>query len=157
MSPSFPAAPTAVQQKLDLRFNALNTRLTNLNLSILQHINIRKSCLEVENTSEEWIEHLVPPKFLLQFSALGKDGRAYHDGVGLRTIAAAYANARRKVAGRELMAVTKAIAALDSEIKALYARNPDSHLRMLDNWIEEIKERLEGVSEEITEMKKVVD
>lgn len=147
MSPSFPVNPTATQEKLNTRFDRLNSRLTQLNLVIIEHIGIRMSCLEVKQTTEVWVDFLIPDKFLLHFSTIEDGRRVFNNGVKLRNIAVLYMNNKRRLAIKELVGVTKEITALDSEIKALYARKPDSHLRVLDNWIEEFKERLVGVSE----------
>lgn len=155
MSPSFPTNPTATQEKLNKRFTALNSRLTQLNLTVLEHISVRVSCLEVDQTTEVWVDFLIPDRFLLHFSAVGEDGRVFHSGVKLRDIAVLYMNSKRRLAIKELAQVVGESTTLDAEIKALYASSPDSHLRMLDNWIEEIKERLEGVSEGVERLEKM--
>lgn len=79
----------------------------------------------------------------------------FKEGVNIRKIAVLYANCKRRTIINELVRVTKETATTDAHIKALYAEHPDSHLRMLDNWVEEIKERLDGVSEEASGLQKV--
>lgn len=155
MSPSFPIEPTPTQEALNKRFTALNSRLTRLNLVVLEHISVRMSCLDVDQTTEVWVDFLIPDQFLLHFSAVGEDGRVFNNGVKLRDIAVLYMNNKRRLAIKELAEVAIESTTLDSDIKALYASNPDSHLRMLDNWIEEIKERLEGVSEGVGSLDKM--
>lgn len=146
--------PTPAQAQLNTRFEALNSRLSQLNLLILEHAAVRAFCLEAE-VSEAWIRHIIPPHFLNNYSVIEGNERVFKDGVNIRKIAVLYANCKRRIIINELISVTKETTTTDTHIKALYAKHPDSHLRMLDNWVEEIKERLAGVSEEASGLQKV--
>lgn len=147
--------PTAAQVQLNTRFEALNDHLSQLNLLILEHTAVRAFCLEVEQVSEVWVNHIIPPLFLSNYSVIEDNERVFKDGVDIRRIAVLYANSKRMIIISELARVAKEIKTADAHIKELYAKHPDSHLRMLDNWVEEIKERLAGAKEEADGLQKV--
>lgn len=149
MSPSFPSEPTATQKRLNKLVKTANDRLSKLNLLVFGYITVQKFCLELKQAEEleAWLEYLIPWQFLNGFSVIKDNRRVFNDGVNLREIAVLFMNSKRLVAIKELAGVTNEITTADAEIKALYAKCPDSHLRTLDNWAEEIKERLIDVGE----------